>query len=734
MENIQEKFFSKNNISLLNNKLLGNLDVRNLNEKQRILIAQTIVNNMKNMWKTLDLTKIRPDNVQSVLVQFNTIVSKNSFEELNKLFTKAENNIDPASKKFERDFNSNPNKGVMLNERPKTIISKSDNSYNKSDNSWIGPNEQYVKRSQERQNLAGQPDKNLDSLFRPIVDEIPDEAKFNNYTVGRGGDSKEKLQDIQRMRDTEVPGQRKAYADVPDFLKPRETSVRSQDDFSEKKNINININTKTKTKTDNCENNLNFIDGTDDNENLYSLDNIDKPLIDEEDYEEDHSSFADRLSRLKNDRENIKVPKQGSVDFKSETFSDNFDEIQPTRIDKLKNKKSDDNNYKRQDDNYKRSDDNNYKRQDDNYKRSDDNNYKRQEIDNYKRQEMDNYKRSDDNNYKRQEMDNYKRSEMDNYKRSDDNNYKRQEIDNYKRQEIDNYKRQEIDNYKKQELDNYKKSSPNKLTTEQRELFDKMKDLNKNLLGQLKVCKEENSQLRTDNLELAEKLQEIIHKEKELDEKYGNIINTKNYQLEINPESSISNYRYNFNTPMNVSGIKLTNCSIPFKKFNIESDINNIFLYTMNNIEKKIILSPGYYTIDEIIVNLNLNQKDLLFELNSVSQKVQVVSESNFNIVPTTLSIINLGFKSNYNNNNTYFADTIYDLRINNKVYLYFKNISNEPISIIMPNTNIYDSEILFENPVKLNHLDIAFKDENENDYNFYNISHYIHLNLIIKE
>jgi len=261
-----------------------------------------------------------------------------------------------------------------------------------------------------------------------------------------------------------------------------------------------------------------------------------------------------------------------------------------------------------------------------------------------------------------------------------------------------------------------------------------LKDLNKNLLAQLKACKEENNQLRTDNLELAEKLQEIIHKEKELDEKYGNIINTKNYQLEINPESSISNYRYNFNTPMNVSGIKLTNCSIPFKKFNIESDINNIFLYTMNNIEKKIILSPGYYTIDEIIVNLNLNQKDLLFELNLVSQKVQIVSESNFNIVPTTLSIINLGFKSNYNNNNTYFADTIYDLRINNKVYLYFKNISNEPISIIMPNTNIYDSEILFENPVKLNHLDIAFKDENENDYNFYNISHYIHLNLIIKE
>ena len=121
-----------------------------------------------------------------------------------------------------------------------------------------------------------------------------------------------------------------------------------------------------------------------------------------------------------------------------------------------------------------------------------------------------------------------------------------------------------------------------------------------------------------------------------------------------------------------------------------------------------------------------------MFELNSVNQKIKINSESNFNIIPTTLSIINLGFKSNCNNDNTYSADTIYDLRINNKVYLYFKNISDEPISIITPNTNIYDSELLFENPVKLNYLDIAFKDENDNDYNFYNISHYINLNLII--
>jgi len=603
MENIQENFFSKNNISLLNNKLLETLNTKNLNEKQRIYIAQTIVNNMKIIWKTIDINKIKPENLQSVLKQFNSIVYKNSFEEIKKITTKENNFTDSNQKKYERDFKSNPNNGVTIHERPESIMKKN--------NSWLGPNEHYVINSQERHKLANQPDRNLDNLFRPIVDKVPEEAQFNNYTIGKGTDFKEKLQDIQRIRDTEVPKSRKAESDLPDFLKSKSTSVRTQEDFSEKKKINQYNNDE-----------LNFIEGADDNENLFSLDNIDKPLINDNDYEEDPSPFADRLNKLKNDRDNIQIPQQKTIDFKSENFND----IQPTIIAKLKNKNEDENNTK-----------------------------------------------------------------------------------------------------KKQ-----------KLTLEQLELFNKLKSLNNNLMLQLSTYKDDNKQLRHDNLELAEKLQEIIHKEKllkekeqELDEKYGSLINTKTFQLEINPDSSISNYRYNFINTMNISGIKLTACSIPFKKYNIEYDINNLFVYTINNIEKNIVLSEGYYTIQEIINNLNLNQNELIFELNSINQKIKVMSELKFNIIPTTLSIINLGFKSNCNNNSVYIADTIHDLRINNKVYLYFKNISTEPISIITPNTNIYDSELLFENSVKLNYLDIIFKDENDNDYNFYNITHYIHLNLL---
>ena len=403
--------------------------------------------------------------------------------------------------------------------------------------------------------------------------------------------------------------------------------------------------------------------------------------MNESNYEEDQSSFTDRLNRLKNDRDNIQVPKQGSIDFSSDSFNDNFNnnfnDIQPSKIDKLKN-------------------------------------------------------------------NDIQPSKIDKLKNNDIQPSRIDKIKNENQQNIE-YKNQQNIEYKNQQNNKEYTKKVNKLTEEQREIFNKLKDLNKNLLTQLISYKNQNIQLQHDNLELAEKLQEIIHKEKELDEKlkeintkenelddkYGNIINTKIYQLEINPDSSISSYRYNFSNTMNIIGIKLTSCSIPFKKYNIEDNINNLFLYTINNIEKNIIITPGYYTIEEIINNLNLNQSDIVFELNLINQKIKIISENIFNIVPLTLSIINLGFKSNCNGNSTYIADTIYDLRINNKVYLYFKNISDSPISIITPNTNIYDSEVLFENPVKLNYLDIEFKDDNDNNYNFYNINHYIHLNLM---
>jgi len=438
MDNIQDKFFSKNNISLLNNKLLENLKLKNANEKQRIYIAQTLVNIMKNIWKTLDLSKIRPDNFQSVLTQFNNIVYKNAFEEINKSISMNQQH----DKKYDRDFNSLPNNSVKIQERPKSI--NESNNIHKFTDPW-------AQKSLEMNEMMN-PHVNLDNLFRPIVDNLPEEARFNNYTIGKGGDSKERLQDIQRMRDMEVPLQKHSQNEMPDFLKPRATSVRMhEDNNSNAKSYNSNdrsYNSNAKSYNSNQNNELNFIDGLDDNENLYGLDNINKSLINDEYYEEDQSCFSDRLNKLKNERENIKIPKQRSIDFKSDNYNDdyndnnddNFDDIQPTRIDKLK------------------------------------------QINEHHNEYNNEYNKHNNEYNKHNKYNKYNKHNKHNKYNNDHNN----------------------------EYNKHHKS--NKLSNEQLEIFNKLKILNKNLMEQLKICKEENKKLLNDNLEIAEKLEEVINK------------------------------------------------------------------------------------------------------------------------------------------------------------------------------------------------------------------------------
>jgi hypothetical protein len=54
-------------------------------------------------------------------------------------------------------------------------------------------------------------------------------------------------------------------------------------------------------------------------DDLFSLDNIDKPLVDGE-IEEDKSSFEDRLKRLQSDRNNVgPMPPQQNIDFTKPT-------------------------------------------------------------------------------------------------------------------------------------------------------------------------------------------------------------------------------------------------------------------------------------------------------------------------------------------------------------------------------------------------------------------------------
>ena len=187
----------------------------------------------------------------------------------------------------------------------------------------------------------------------------------------------------------------------------------------------------------------------------------------------------------------------------------------------------------------------------------------------------------------------------------------------------------------------------------------------------------------------------------------------------------------------NVIGIKLLSYSLPEPKFNIEENKNNIFKLKINENVLEIKIPTGKYKIEELIDFINIEIKkeyeDINIYLNN-QQKVVIVSEINeISIISTNLSKNNFGFINQYYKCNNIVADKIWDLRINNKVYLYLENLSDTiPFGILYFNgltTN--NPEFKFEEPYNLNSLKINFKDMNNNEYNFYDLPH--NLNFIIE-
>jgi hypothetical protein len=110
--------------------------------------------------------------------------------------------------------------------------------------------------------------------------------------------------------------------------------------------------------------------------------------------------------------------------------------------------------------------------------------------------------------------------------------------------------------------------------------------------------------------------------------------------------------------------------------------------------------------------------------------KIESTDNEQFNLIQTNLSKFNLGFINECSNNTNYTSDNIWDLRIDNKVYLYITNLSDTiPFGILFHNGES-NSEFKFEEPISLNNLDIVFKDSKGYDYNFYNLSHSLSFSL----
>ena len=750
MENIQENFFSKNNIEILNKKLLEQLNAINANGKDKQYIVNTLLKNMKTTWMKIDSAKINRNNFQSIFTQFNNLSFKNTYLELNELINKKKTQ-DPSILKFERDFKSNPNNGVTFMERSQSVMD--DNNSLLRNNSVLGPNENYILKNQQVQKTANNFDSGLDNLFRPLINDPPNEPSFNNYQIKKhsADDFQSRLSEIQSSRNQEVPTINKGDREIPDFLKSKNTNVRQDD--------------QTQNKSTNKKPDIEFLDDVNHYDNLYSLDNIDKLLIND-DIEEDTAPFAERLKKLENERNNIKMPKQSTIDFQSETFKDNFDSLknyEPTLIN--------------QQDNHHAL--NKYQEQNELNKFQE--MQKQQELNKYQEMQKQNELNKYQEMQKQNELNKYQEMQKQNELNKYQEMQKQQELNKYQEMQKQQEKKKLFENYLKEkelEKNELSNNSQSKTATTHKEIFDQLKKLNKNLLNQVSILKKELEDIKLDkttkfdqikeeiseefnklqedkqyndnkikeieqlNLLTTNKLNELKIKENELliretefnklYSQYSVLLKNKKYQIEISPDNSISSYRFNLSNQINITGIKLLNYSIPNKKYNIEENINNIFSYMIDNKTYNLNLSTGFYTIELLIEKLNENE-NIKFKLDIFTQKIQIDSENVLKLINTNLSIM-LGFKNYESYSSHILADVIYDLRIDNKVYLYINNIVSKPFAILNPNNTTTESEFLFEESTQIDFFDIIFKDSKGNNINFYDINHYLNLEVTVVE
>ena len=170
-------------------------------------------------------------------------------------------------------------------------------------------------------------------------------------------------------------------------------------------------------------------------------------------------------------------------------------------------------------------------------------------------------------------------------------------------------------------------------------------------------------------------------------------------------------------------------------RFNINSS-NNHFTYSIkeDNINENLILIEGKYTIETLLSSINkeLKQHNIEFSIGN-DQKVIIKSNKMFKLDPSTLLVNVLGIYD-FSFTNELKAKNLWDLRIPNKVYLYLTNLQRDIPFGILYFHNINTCQISFRNPISLNNLEIKFKDENSNLYDFNGLSHNLSFQLEVIE
>ena len=747
VKTITDTFFSKENISTLNKKLLEKNNLTEINKDGKKKIIDLLIKNMKLVYKSLDLKKINKKNFESIYQQFNKTSYNETQKELRSNDILALSELNASQLKFERDFNSNPNNGNKVSERPVPSQNANQFLYPPDINQNKGNNDKF------------------DKLFKPIVEQVNENYKFNQYQYGKGSDDiNKRIEELtsEREGETRMSGRPR----TPDFLKPLKTQPEKNDFISGNNENSGNSRTiqdfpKKGGKPDFTQNisqnelDIGFLSNND-NEDLYNINNIDKP-IDIQNIEEDSRPFQERLKSLEHERTSVNIPpNKGKIDFTSDTFNnlernkeiDEIPDYEPKTVEQIREEKYLIEMKKRREIREQLNEPMRREQLNEPMRREQLTEQMRREQLNepMRREQLNEPMRREQLNeqMRREQLNEQMRREQltEQMRREQLNEQMRREQLNTN-QLVKNIHKQEISQQSSKTLLNKNlditkiQNTLKKLGMVEASEVEKIKKENEILKNQLNNFNNKNELIKQDLILEFEKLSnkealltKKIEEMKILMEKYQYLYGTSNIQLDISPNDPLSEFSFEFGPIENIIGIKLMSYSIPQARYNIESGKNNIFqIKNMNNEIIELKLNSGKYSIESLLEKLNTKSEKYKFELN-VEQFVEISSDESFEIISTPLSKEILGFTSICKENTKFIADKSWDLRIEEKIFLFINNIDNtRPFTVLYTNNQGNDS-IKFEELIKLDKLELSFKDSNGRPFNFYGLKYNLNIQL----
>ena len=721
--NVQNMFFGKETITGLHKILLQQTNMENASKDMKQELVNTLVKNMKTVYKSIDSSKINNTNFNSIFDQFK---KHSVMESINEFKSPKQEDI-----KFKRDFGSNPNSGNKLLDRPQSTKMTQPRENSMSNSSFEGFSSN-----------SGSYESSLDQAFRPIV-ENPDELnKFNNYTVGRGKDTSSRMEDVQKTRQNEVMG-RNQRPPTPDFLKTQKTNpekdmnmVRNMPQQNQNKGDRPDF-----TKANSSDMNQGFQGLANDmGDDLYSLDNIDKPLIDME-MVEDTANFEDRLKKLQSERGTLKptTNNNGTIDFTSDNFpkssmGDNTfqrEQRQPTQVAMTRQMQQQPTQVAIQQQQLQPTQVAMQQQQ------------LQQQPTQVAIQQQLQQQQLQQQQLQQQQLQQQQLQQQQLQQQQLQQQPTQTSIQSQKNDKFAMLK----DSMKSVNI------NPNSNMIQLKQTIERLEEENKILQNELISLREDKSlekleeikeqianefeELRNKN-EIIESKESIINMKeidlakKEADVKmlitnYDYLFKSKQLQFEVTNTDNKSNYTWNMNNIPNVMGIKLMSYSLPLPRYNIHMNKNNMLKFMINNTEHIVEIKSGRYNIDDLVSILNQKISSMTLDITisiNMEQHIVIESEKEFTLVSTSLLKDNLGFIKTNDMTNRYVSDRVWDLRIDDKVYLYLTNLSEDiPFGILYFNS-MSSCQFKFDKPYNMNTLQVVFKDSMGYDYNFHNLPH----------